>query len=72
MTTVSKAGYLPAQAQYRHWGLSAELGENELVRVRMTTDETSLTPGEAKSFALHLLRAVHRAEIVEMARAARS
>jgi hypothetical protein len=72
MTTVSKAGYLPAQAQHRFWGVSAELGDNELVRVRMTNEETSLTPSEVESFALHLLRASHRAKIIGLARAARS
>lgn len=72
MTTVSnKAGFLPANAQYRFWGISAETRDDQ-VRVRMGGDETTLTAGEAKSFALHLLRAMHRAEVIELARVARS
>lgn len=71
MTTVSKAGFLPAAAQHRFWGVSAET-DDEQVRIRMTNETSTLTPGEAKSFALHLMRAYHRAEIIEMARAARS
>lgn len=71
MTTVSKTGFLPVNAQYRFWGVSAET-RDEMVRIRMAGEETTLTPGEAKSFALHLLRATHRAEVIELARAARS
>lgn len=71
MTTVSKSGFLPAHAQYQHWGISAEL-KDEQVHVRMGSEATSLTPGEVRSFALHLLRAGYRAEIIDMARRARS
>lgn len=71
MTTVPKSGYMPANAQYRFWGVSAETRE-EHVRVRMGSEETTLTPGEAKSFALHLMKACFRAEIIELGRAARS
>lgn len=69
--SVSTGGYLPTAAQHRHWGVSAETSD-ALVRVAMGSEETTLTPGEGKTFALHLLRACHRAEVIDLATRARS